>query len=63
MVSDTQKRPRKIWVVWGEGGKYSNIIIEILSDSTVNIDRTQNKGLYQHTFRTPEYFWFDLYSL
>ncbi|MEA5537257.1 Uma2 family endonuclease [Crocosphaera sp. XPORK-15E] len=59
VVLDTQKRPRKSWVVWGEGGKYPNVIIEILSDSTANVDRTRKKDLYQNTFRTPDYFWFD----
>ncbi|CCI04752.1 Similar to tr/Q8YUF1/Q8YUF1 (fragment) [Microcystis aeruginosa PCC 9443] len=33
--------------------------MEILSDSTANIDRTKKKILYQNTFRTPNYFWFD----
>ncbi|TRU70433.1 MAG: Uma2 family endonuclease, partial [Microcystis viridis Mv_BB_P_19951000_S69] len=59
VVLDTEKRPRKSWVVWGEGGKYPNLIVEILSDSTTNIDRTKKKILYQNTFRTPNYFWFD----
>jgi Uma2 family endonuclease len=59
VVLETEKRPRKSWVVWGEGGKYPNVIIEILSDSTANIDRTRKKDLYQNTFRTPNYFWFD----
>ncbi|MFM6761267.1 MAG: Uma2 family endonuclease, partial [Microcystis panniformis] len=44
---------------WGEQGKYPNVIVEILSDSTANIDRTKKKILYQNTFRTPNYFWFD----
>jgi len=59
VVLDTEKRLRKSWVVWGEGGKYPNVIIEILSDSTANVDRKAKKELYQHTFRTPEYFLFD----
>ena len=59
VVLDTEKRPRKSWVVWGEGGKYPNLIIEILSDSTANVDKKAKKELYQHTFRTPEYFGFD----
>lgn len=63
VVLDTEKRPRKSWVVWGEGGKYPNIIIEILSNSTAKIDRTDKKELYQNTFRTPDYFWFDPNSL
>jgi Uma2 family endonuclease len=59
VVLDTEKRPHKSWVVWGEDGKYPNVIIEILSDSTANVDRKSKKELYQNTFRTPEYFWFD----
>ncbi len=59
VVLDTERRPRKSWVVWGEGGKYPNVIVEILSDSTANIDKTRKKDLYQNTFRTPDYFWFD----
>lgn len=63
VVLDTEKRPRKSWVVWGEGGKYPNIIVEILSDSTAKVDRTTKKALYQDIFRTPDYFWFDPNSL
>ncbi len=39
------------------------MIVEILSDSTANIDRNKKKILYQNTFRTPNYFWFDPESL
>ncbi len=63
MVLDTEKRPRKSWVVWREQGKYPDVIVEILSDSTANIDRNNKKILYQNTFRTPNYFWFDPNSL
>jgi Uma2 family endonuclease len=63
VVLDTEKRPRKSWVVWGEQGKYPNVIVEILSPSTANIDRNKKKNLYQNTFRTPNYFWFDPESL
>ena len=63
VVLDTERHPRKSWVVWGEGGKYPNVIVEILSPSTANIDRNKKKNLYQNTFRTPNYFWFDPESL
>ena len=59
LVKETQKQPRKCWVVWEENGKYPNLIIELLSDSTARVDRTLKKELYQDNFRTPEYFWFD----
>ena len=34
------------------------MIIELLSDSTANVDRGLKKQLYQNQFRTAEYFWF-----
>jgi len=49
--------------VWEEAGKYPDLIIELLSTSTASVDRTLKKELYQNQFRTPEYFWFDPYSL
>ncbi|MEA5497561.1 Uma2 family endonuclease [Limnoraphis robusta Tam1] len=58
VVLDTERKPRKSWVVWEEGGKYPNVIIELLSKSTANVDRTTKKKIYQDTFRMPEYFWF-----
>jgi Uma2 family endonuclease len=55
--------PRKSWVLWQEEGKYPDIIVEILSESTAKTDRDLKKQLYQDTFQTPDYFWFDPYSL
>ncbi|NEQ70811.1 MAG: Uma2 family endonuclease [Symploca sp. SIO2D2] len=59
VVLNTENKPRKSWVVWEENGKYPNIIIELLSDSTAQTDRKLKKQIYQDIFRTPEYFWFD----
>ncbi|MEL6880893.1 MAG: Uma2 family endonuclease, partial [Cyanobacteria bacterium J06607_10] len=59
VVLDTQPHPRKSWMVWEEEGKYPNVIVELLSDSTASVDRGLKKRLYAETFRTPEYFWFD----
>ena len=58
LVNQTQKRPRRSWVVWEEGGQYPDLIIELLSVSTARTDRTLKKLLYQDRFRTPEYFLF-----
>ncbi|MER3495153.1 MAG: hypothetical protein C4323_25040 [Mastigocladus sp. ERB_26_2] len=63
VVLDTERKTRKSWVVWEEDGKYPNVILEILSESTANIDKEFKKKLYQDTFRTPDYFWFDPYTL
>jgi Uma2 family endonuclease len=55
-VSDS--RSRNSWMVWREGGKYPNVVIELLSDSTAKVDRTTKKALYQDQWQLPEYFWF-----
>ncbi|WP_124971889.1 Uma2 family endonuclease [Aphanothece sacrum] len=59
VVLDVEKKPRKSWVVWEEGGKYPNIIVEILSTSTAETDKGLKKQIYQDIFRTPDYFWFE----
>ena len=63
LVLGTERKPRKSWVVWAEEGKYPNVIVEILSNSTAAIDRGKKKEIYQDTFRTPDYFWFEPVSL
>ena len=63
VVLDTERKERKSWVVWAEDGKYPNFILEVLSDSTAKTDRGLKKQLYQDIFRTPDYFWFDPYTL
>jgi Uma2 family endonuclease len=59
VVLETERKPRKSWVVWEEDGKYPNVIVEILSEKTAATDRGLKKQIYQDTFRTPDYFWFD----
>jgi Uma2 family endonuclease len=59
LITNTEKRPRRSWVVWEEDGKYPDLIVELLSPSTARVDRNEKKILYQNRFRTPEYFWFD----
>ncbi|MEH2158571.1 Uma2 family endonuclease [Nostoc sp.] len=59
VVLGTPKKDRKSWVVWQEEGKYPNLIVEILSSSTTAVDKGLKKQVYQDTFRTPDYFWFD----
>lgn len=58
VVLGCENRPRKSWVLWAEQGKYPNVIIELLSNSTAKVDKGLKFELYQETFRTPEYFWF-----
>ncbi|BAY77124.1 hypothetical protein NIES25_35830 [Nostoc linckia NIES-25] len=63
VVLGTERQARKSWVVWEEYGKYPNVILEILSESTAKTDKGLKKEIYQDTFRTPNYFWFDPYTL
>jgi Uma2 family endonuclease len=52
-------RPRRYWMVFEEDGRYPNVIVELLSPSTAEEDRTTKKTIYEQTFRTPEYFLYD----
>jgi Uma2 family endonuclease len=58
VVLGAEKRDRRSWVVWDEGGQYPNVVIELLSSSTATIDRGAKKQLYQDIWRVPDYFWF-----
>ncbi|WP_230843750.1 Uma2 family endonuclease [Gloeobacter morelensis] len=59
VVLGCERRERRSWTVWEEGGRLPNVIVEILSDSTAEIDRGLKKQIYQDVLRVPEYFWFD----
>jgi len=50
---------RQKWVVWDEGGRYPDVIFEFLSPSTRRTDQTTKKTLYEQTFKTREYYWYD----
>lgn len=63
LVKQTPRQPRPSWVVWEEEGRYPDLIIELLSESTAETDKNFKKNLYQDRFRTPEYFWFSPQNL
>jgi len=50
---------RPYWAVWQEGGRYPDVIIELLSPTTAEEDVTTKKALYERTFKTYEYFCYD----
>jgi Uma2 family endonuclease len=58
VVKNVVQGLRPSWVVWEEDGRYPDLIIELLSESTADSDRGLKKELYQSRFRTPEYFWY-----
>jgi len=52
---------RKSWVVWEEG-KSPDVVIELLSESTANEDKSRKKQIYQNQLKVAEYFWFDPFN-
>ena len=61
VVLDVPRTERKSWVIWEEG-KGPDIVIELLSESTLNRDKTDKKQIYQSRMRVPEYFWYDPFN-
>jgi len=55
-------RDRKAWIVWEEGGRYPDVIVELLSASTETMDRGEKKTLYERVFKTSHYFIFDPFA-
>lgn len=47
IVLGAEKRERRSWAIWEEGGKYPNVVIELLSNSTAQVDKGAKKTLYQ----------------
>jgi Uma2 family endonuclease len=58
VVLGTEKKNRRSWTIWEEGGKYPNVVIELLSSSTAAVDKNEKKRLYQDVWRVPNYYWF-----
>ncbi len=50
---------RKYWVTWQEGGRYPDLVIELVSPKTVRKDKEENLRFYATVLRVPEYFWYD----
>ena len=61
---DHVNRPpmRQYWAVWQEGGRYPDIIVELLSPSTTVEDRTTKEAIYEQIFHTSEYYCYDPYT-
>src|SRR5262245_42489450 len=62
LVLDVEDRERKSWVVWQEGMRFPDVIIELLSDTTRHIDKGEKKTLYERVFHTGEYYLYDPFS-
>ena len=52
-------RPRRFWAVWQEGGRFPDVIVELLSPTTAQEDRTTKRRIYERIFGTNEYILYD----
>ncbi len=50
---------RQKWVVWEENGRYPDVIVELMSPSTMQEDLVEKKQIYEHIFHTADYFCYD----
>ncbi len=58
VAQGVKKRVRKSWVVWQEG-KPPDVVIELMSETTADFDKTEKKRIYQDKLQAPEYFLYD----
>jgi len=59
VVLDVERKDRKSWVAWQEGGRLPDVVIEVTSESTAHVDRGEKMRIYARVWRTPAYFIFD----
>jgi Uma2 family endonuclease len=58
---DVAPTERLSWVCWEEG-QSPDIVIELLSPSTAETDKTTKFEIYQTQMRVPEYIWYDPFN-
>jgi Uma2 family endonuclease len=59
VVLDVERRGRKSWVAWEEGGRLPDVVVEVTSESTAHVDRGEKMRIYARIWRTAAYFIFD----
>lgn len=59
VVLDTVRKERLSWVVWEEGGRMPDVVIELLSPTTEAADRGVKMDIYARILRVGEYYLFD----
>lgn len=63
VVLNTARRVRKSWVVWQEGGRTPDVVIELLSPTTEPIDRGEKMEVYAKLLHVDHYYLFDPLTL
>jgi len=60
LVNDVPaKSDRPYWAIWDEGGRYPDLIVELMSPKTKHIDLTTRFEIYEKIFATREYVAYD----
>jgi Uma2 family endonuclease len=55
----SHRHDRPYWAIWKEGGRYPDLIVELMSPTTRDIDLTTKFDIYEKTFATREYVAYD----
>jgi Uma2 family endonuclease len=50
---------RGAWVAWKEDSRLPDVVIELMSPSTAEVDLTTKKNIYERKLKTQDYFVFD----
>ncbi len=59
IVLHTTHHDRKSWVVWQENGQTPDVVIELVSESTRDVDLGPKKDTYAYLLKVRDYFLFD----
>ena len=60
LVNDVEPRPdRPYWAIWDEGGRYPDLVVELMSPTTRKNDLTTKFDIYEKIFSTREYVAYD----
>ena len=62
VVLDVPRRTRKSWVVWGEGGRTPDVVVEVLSESTAAHDKGDKMRVYERILKVANYYYHDLWT-
>lgn len=62
VVLDTDKRERRSWVVWEEGGRTPDVVFELVSDSTEETDRGEKMNIYAQILHVACYVIYDPFT-
>jgi Uma2 family endonuclease len=62
VVLDVERRERRSWVVWEEDGRMPDVVVELVSDSTEDVDRGPKMGIYARALHVACYAIHDPWS-